>query len=125
MRLESLAMIFVSVALSSGSQIILKGAMTAPDIQRTMGAGSPLEIMMAISTNPQVIAGLACFGLSAVVWLFVLSRIPLSSAYPFIALGILVTVLGGKLLFGEAITSQKAIGVALIMGGIVLVGVAK
>jgi multidrug transporter EmrE-like cation transporter len=124
MRLESIAMLFVSVALSSGSQIILKGAMTARDIQRTMESGNTIEILMTILTYPPVIAGLACFGLSAVMWLFVLSRIPLSSAYPFIALGILVTVLGGKFIFGEAVTPQKALGVGLIMGGILLVGAA-
>ncbi len=125
MRLDSLAMILVSVVLASGSQIVLKGAMTAREIQRTIEVGSPLEILMAIMTSPQVIAGLTCFGVATVVWLFVLSKIPLSSAYPFIALGVLITVLAGKYLFGEAITPQKAIGVGLIMGGIVLVGVTR
>lgn len=124
MRLDSFAMVLVSVVLASGSQIVLKSAMTAGDIQRTLEVGSPLEISIAIMTCPQVIAGLACFGVATVVWLFVLSRLPLSSAYPFIALGVLLTVLAGKFLFGEAVTPQKAIGVGLIMGGIVLVGAA-
>jgi multidrug transporter EmrE-like cation transporter len=124
MRLDSVAMIFASVALSSGSQIILKSAMSAQDIQHTMKTGNSIELMAIISTSPQVIAGLGCFGLSAVIWLFVLSRIPLSSAYPFVALGILVTVVAGAFFFGEAITPLKALGVGLIMGGILLVATA-
>ena len=101
MRLDSVAMIFASVALSSASQIILKSAMTAQDIQHTMKTSNFIELMVMISTSPQVIAGLGCFGLSAVIWLFVLSRIPLSSAYPFVALGILVTVLAGAFFSGR------------------------
>ncbi|MGH6847985.1 MAG: SMR family transporter [Methylocella sp.] len=124
MRLESVAMIFASVGLSAGSQIILKRAMTSQGIQRAIEAGNTFEIATMISTSPQVITGLGCFGLSAVVWLFVLSRIPLSSAYPFVALGILVTVLAGAIYFGEPITPQKALGVGLIMGGVLLVGTA-
>ena len=124
MRLDSVAMIFASVALSSGSQIILKSAMTARDIQDTMKAGTTIQLMARIATSPAVIAGLGCFGLSAVIWLFVLSRIPLSSAYPFVALGILVTVLAGALLFGEAITPLKALGAGLIIGGILLIATA-
>ncbi len=117
-------MILASVALSSGSQIILKSAMSAQDIQHTMKSGNSIELMVMISTSPQVIAGLGCFGLSAVIWLFVLSRIPLSSAYPFVALGILVTVLAGAFFFGEVIAPLKALGVGLIMGGILLVATA-
>ncbi|MGO8846973.1 MAG: hypothetical protein ACLQFI_16895 [Methylocella sp.] len=124
MRLESVAMIFVSVALSSGSQIILKRAMTAPGLQRAIETGNTIEIATTISMSPLVIIGLGCFGLSAVVWLFVLSRIPLSSAYPFVALGIFVIVLAGAIGFGEPITPQKALGVGLIIGGVLLVGIA-
>jgi multidrug transporter EmrE-like cation transporter len=124
MRIETVAMIFTSVALSSGSQIILKRAMTAHGIQRTIEGGNILEIATMISISPLVITGLACFGLSAVVWVLVLCRTPLSSAYPFVALGILVTVLAGGAFFGEPITPQKALGVGLVMGGVLLVGIA-
>lgn len=121
MHPESIALIFASVALSSGSQICLKLGMTSGDVQEVLRAGDTMKIAMSIATSPLVIGGLACFGLSAVLWLFVLSRIPLSSAYPFVALGILVTVLAGKLLFGETVSLEKLAGVASIVLGILLV----
>jgi multidrug transporter EmrE-like cation transporter len=124
MSLSSILMILVSVALSAGSQIILKYAMTAPAMRRALDSGNVLEIACTVALSPQVILGLAAFGLSAVVWLFVLSRIALSSAYPFVALGILVTVTAGAMLFGEPLTMAKLAGVALILGGVVLVGIA-
>jgi multidrug transporter EmrE-like cation transporter len=122
MNVTAVAMILLSVALSSGSQVILKTAMVNPAMQSTLKDGNALQIAYAIATSAQVIGGLACFGLSAVVWLLVLSRIPLSSAYPFVALGILVTVLAGIFIFGESVGPFKALGSTLILAGVVLVG---
>ena len=121
MRAGLILLIIVSVALSSGSQIILKLGMTSREIQSSIYSGDPAQIALSIGTSPPVIAGLACFGLSAILWLFVLSRVPLSSAYPFVSLGILVTVLASWLLLGETISLAKIGGVGFIIGGILLV----
>lgn len=121
MPLSTLLLIFVSVALSSGSQIVLKLGMTGQSIQAALASGDRMAIATCIATSPQVIFGFACFGLSAVLWLFVLSRTPLSTAYPFVALGVVVTVAAGALTFGEAISYLKMGGVGLIASGILLV----
>ena len=65
-------------------------------------------------------AGLALFGLSAVVWLAVLSRTALSFAYPFAALTYVVIVLYDTAR-GEVVGTLRWAGVALIVAGIVLV----
>jgi len=118
----TLGLIVLSVACSSSSQLLLKAGMTAPHMQAAIAAGRPLDIALAVATSPLVVGGLAIFGLSAVLWLAVLSRVPLSSAYPAIALGIVVTVLGGYFFFGETIGTAKIAGVSLIVAGVVLVG---
>ncbi len=123
MRMDSVALIFGSVVLSSASQLILKGGMTAEGIQGALSTGAPTEIIFKVLTSPLVLGGLCCFGLSAFLWLFVLSRVPLSSAYPFVALGIFVTVLAGSIVFAEPISFTKAIGVVVIISGVVLVGI--
>jgi multidrug transporter EmrE-like cation transporter len=119
MRPTLVLLVLLSVLLSAGSQVLLKYGMTSPAVRDAMAMqGEPLRVALAIATTPTVLIGLACFGLSAVVWLFVLARIPLSSAYPFVALGIAVTVVAGRLLFGEPLSALKLTGVALIMAGI-------
>ena len=123
MPIELILLIVVSVLLSSGSQVILKFAMTAPDIQIVLAqTDRPLRIAMSIITSPLVLAGLICFGLSALFWLFVLSKIPLSTAYPFVAFGIVITAASGRILLGEPITALKALGIGLIVSGVVAVG---
>lgn len=121
MNLHLIILILVSVALSSGSQIILKKGMIAPGMQSSLQSGDLMAIALAIITSPLVIGGLFCFGLSAIVWLFVLSKVPLSSAYPFVALGIVVTVAAGMTMFGETVGVAKAIGVGFIVLGILCV----
>ncbi|MFZ1109774.1 MAG: SMR family transporter [Rhodomicrobium sp.] len=124
MRFDSIALIVASVVLSSVSQIFIKSGMTAPDIRHAIESGGVAEIAFKIATSPAVLSGLGCFGLSFMLWLFVLSRVPLSSAYPFVALGIMLTVLAGSFIFAEPISLAKTVGVCLVIGGVVLVGLA-
>lgn len=123
MRPTDVLLVLVSVALSSSSQIMLERGMTGDEIRAAMDRGEPTGIFTAIVGAPLVWAGLFCFGLSAVVWLFVLSRIPLSRAYPFVALGIVVTVAAGVLAFREPLGATSMLGVALIVTGVLLIGV--
>lgn len=115
-------LIVLSVACSSSAQVLLKAGMTTPRIQAAIAEGGALGIGLAVTTSPLVVVGLAIFGLSAVLWLAVLSRVPLSSAYPAIALGIVVTVLSGYFMFDEAVGVMKIAGVALIVTGVLMVG---
>ena len=47
------------------------------------------SLVVSAATSPWVLLGLVVFGVSAVAWLAALSRVPLSVAYPFNALGYL------------------------------------
>jgi multidrug transporter EmrE-like cation transporter len=126
MRPTLFLLILCSVLLSSGSQILLKFGMTRPAIKIALSeAHEPLRLLTTIGTSPAILIGMFCFGLSAVVWLFVLAKIPLSSAYPFVALGIAITVTAGRLLFAEPISLTKLIGVGLVIVGVVSVGVSS
>ena len=123
MRGTLVLLVLLSVVLSSGAQILLKYGMTRSAVKIAMADGaSPWISLQIAASSPAVLMGMICFGLSAVVWLFVLAKIPLSTAYPFIALGIVITVIGGRFLFAEPISIFKLIGIALVVAGVVCVG---
>jgi multidrug transporter EmrE-like cation transporter len=125
MKSSVLWLVLASVLLSAGSQVLLKIGMTSPAVQAALAGGNPaLKAAQVVGTSPFVVIGLLCFGLSALLWLLVLSRIPLSSAYPMVSLGIVITVLAGRFWFGEPISFLKAAGVAFIVAGVVAVGAA-
>lgn len=115
------AMILVSVALASTAQLTLKSGMN--QVTESNGgvvtlSGTAIRTML---TNVTVWGGLLLFGLSAVVWLFVLSRTSLSFAYPFAALTYLIIVAVDRFVLHETVPPLRWLGVACIMTGIVLV----
>jgi drug/metabolite transporter (DMT)-like permease len=116
-----IAMILLSVGLASIAQLTLKSGMN----QVTEANGGALALsgssLRLIASNVTVWIGLVLFGLSAVAWLFVLSRTSLSFAYPFAALTYLVIVLVDLFWFKEEVPPLRWLGVGLIMAGIVLV----
>lgn len=57
----------------------------------------------------------------AVFWAWILTFIPLSRAYPFVALAFAITPLLGAIMFGELITARLVVGLALILCGLLLV----
>jgi drug/metabolite transporter (DMT)-like permease len=120
MPLPVLGAVIVSVLLSALAQIALKAGMSRPDVAQALAAGAAGPIALAVGTQPLVLAGLGLYGLGMLVWLFVLSRIDVSLAYPFVSLGIVVTMGLGYLVFGEAITLARSLGAVLIIGGILV-----
>lgn len=120
MNSSAAASIGLSVCLSAAAQIALKAGMTAPAVQRSLGHAPILDQVGAVLLNPWVVLGLAFYGLSAVVWLLVLARVPVSTAYPFVAVAIVLTGLLGRLVFNDSFSATKLAGSALIVGGVAL-----
>jgi drug/metabolite transporter (DMT)-like permease len=117
-----IALILASVVLAGVAQVTLKSGVNrvthASGVSALQLNGSSLK---ALFSSPVVWVGLALFGLSAVVWLFALSRASLSFAYPFAALGYVIIVAFSMLVLHETVPPLRWAGVALIVAGIVLV----
>jgi drug/metabolite transporter (DMT)-like permease len=113
-------LILVSVMLAAVAQLTLKAGMN-----RVTGRVGEVnlsgEALRAIAGTPLVWIGLALFGLSAVVWLGVLSRTSLSFAYPFAALTYVLIVLFDLFILREEVPAPRWAGVAFIAVGIFLV----
>ena len=90
MNLNTLALILLSVGLSSVAQVTMKRGVSADAVQDSIS--DPLRAILAFAASGNVIAGLVMYGVGAVIWLFVLSRLDVSMAYPFVALGFLITM---------------------------------
>jgi drug/metabolite transporter (DMT)-like permease len=71
---------------------------------------------------PPIWIGMICFGLEFLVWLALLSLIPLSLAVMLGAINIVVVMYAGKLLFGEHLDRMRVAGMWLITFGVGLAG---
>ena len=70
--------------------------------------------------NGWLITALALYGITTLVWIWVLRHAPLHMAYPFMGLAFLIVPVLGWLALGEAITWQTLVGGALILAGVSL-----
>lgn len=122
MTLKVLVLILVSVSLSAVAQIALKFGMSGAKIQSLLQQeGLAAGLFAYIFTNPSVLAGLGMYILGAMLWLFVLARLDVSMAYPFIGLGFIITMALGALVLGETLTVGRVVGTLLVAGGVVLI----
>ncbi len=80
-----------------------------------------IPIGWKLATNYFVILGLLCYVISVVVWLMVLSRIPVGIAYPMVSIGYIITAIAGYFLLGESLTVTRVVGILVIIIGVYLV----
>jgi multidrug transporter EmrE-like cation transporter len=116
MQLITISAILTSVLLSVLAQIFLKFGMSRLVIPAEWFSWSFISVVI----NKYVILGLTCYGLSMVFWLYVLTRVDVSRAYPFVGLGFIGTMLFAHFFLQEPITIQKLTGTLLIVAGVVL-----
>lgn len=116
-----LGFILLSVALAAVAQLVLKYGMNQVGPIGKVALQNPLDTAIRIAREPSVWAGLALFSVSAVFWLVVLSRTSLSFAYPFAALSYVLILLFDRVALNEPISSLRYGGVALIIGGLLLI----
>jgi drug/metabolite transporter (DMT)-like permease len=112
-------LILISVSLSAMAQLALKlGAHAAVSSPASTEAGGQLG---ALLRSPMVFAGFSLYGVGAVLWLLVLSRAPLSVAYPFVGLGFILTLIAGATYLHEDVTWVRVLGTVLIAAGAAMV----
>ncbi len=114
-------MIFLSVSLAVGGQLLLKmgmnnvGPITGDDVR------NGVSTIIKVATTPQVVIGLSLYFISAAVWLIVLSRVELSFAYPLLASSYIVVLFASPYLFNEQVTAVRVGGAVLISLGVILI----
>ena len=117
-----IAMILLSVGLAAVAQLALKHGMNEVNDRlapATFSLNGPS--LRALVAQPFVWGGLFLFGLSALVWLVVLSRASLSFAYPFAALTYVLILLFDMFVLDETVPPLRWGGVGFIAIGIFLI----
>jgi multidrug transporter EmrE-like cation transporter len=112
--------LLTGVLLNAAAQLLLKAGTNrlgvvplAPDTFATT--------LTRIAAEGHVVGGLVLYGISVIVWIAGLSRVPVSVAYPMLSLGYIVNALAAQYLFGEAVTMQRWLGIGFIIVGVWLV----
>jgi len=121
MRLGTLFLILGSVAMATSAQLLLKIGMSHAGIKAAVEDRQWGGLLVQLSANPWVIAGLSLYVMGAVVWLLVLAKVELSFAYPFVGIGFIIVMLLGWWFMDDALNVQRVVGTLLITAGVILV----
>ena len=112
--------ILFTVLTNAAAQIMLKqGMMSLGPL--TFSADTIVSRVFQIVFNPWVFFGLATFVISMASHLFVLSKVDLSFAYPFLSLAYVIVAVIAWLVFKEELGVSKIAGIALICAGTILI----
>ena len=122
LTLLSTALLLFAVAAAAVGQVMLKHGMHAATARAAATRGS---LALTAVTSPWVLLGLVVFGLSAVAWLATLSRVPLSIAYPFNALGYVGILAASILVLHERANIWTWAGTLLVVSGLIVIVVTR
>jgi len=119
-KLSDFGILFCGVLLNALAQLGLKAAtrVTGPLVAVD---GTVWKKGLDLLAVPSLWYALSAYGLSVIVWLVGLSRVPVSQAYPLLSLGYVINIGLAWWLLGEVPNVQRVAGIGVIVLGVVLV----
>ena len=108
----------VAVAMPAGQAMFKFAAVT----DARAGAGAEASnFIVRVLTNWPLMAAFAWYGLTALLWFYVLTRVPLSQAYAFSLVGSALVPILAWAVFKEPVSWRIALGYALMFSGLFFV----
>ena len=116
--MRGIPLILLAVLLGAVGQVIMKMGMK---IYGHVSAASVWGQLIPILRVPQVFLGLVCYGISAVLWIAVVSHVDLSLAYPMVSLAYVLVFFASWFFLGEQISGLRFAGLAMIIAGVLVI----
>ncbi|MGE5467251.1 MAG: SMR family transporter [Ignavibacteria bacterium] len=114
------ALVITGVLLNAAAQLLLKAGTNAVG-HFEFHVENIVPIGLKLAFEPHILGGMMCYAVSLVVWIMALSRAPVSVAYPMLSIGYVINAFVAYFWFGEALASQKLLGIGFIVIGVWLV----
>ena len=118
--MKYILIILFTVLTNAAAQLLLKQGMISLG-PITFSSDTLIQKVFQIVFNPWVFAGLFTFVISMASHLYVLAKVDLSFAYPFLSLAYVAVAIFAWLLFKEDLGAMKIAGIAFICVGTVLI----
>lgn len=103
-----------NIVLLVSGQILFK-------IGLNQAGGFNLNNLVKTLVNPYILLGLSLYAFATLIWFVVLSRMPLSTAYPIQSMAYVLGVAAALIIFNEPVSPLKWIGTGVIILGVVLI----
>ncbi|WP_321575618.1 EamA family transporter [Paenibacillus guangzhouensis] len=101
--------------------ILLVAGQIAWKIGLQQAGGIHFGNLFSVLFSPLILLGIALYALATGLWLVVLSRLPLSLAYPLQSLAYAIGIFAAWYVFGESVPLNRWIGAAVIVLGAAII----
>jgi uncharacterized membrane protein len=118
-RIVNHAFIFLVILLTTYGQLILKFRITRYGAMPESITGK-VKFVALLFFDPGVLSGFAAAFFASLAWMVAMSKFELGYAYPFMSLNFALVFLASGLVLGEAFSVQRALGIFLIMSGVIV-----
>lgn len=115
---DYLYLILMPILLSIGQVLFKKTA-------SVIAVDSAWRFLASIVTSPWLWAALFVYGAGTLLWVFVLSRVELGRAMPFVALTFIIVPAVSTVLFDERLTPLYWVGILIIVAGVCMTVLAR
>ena len=118
---QSWLLILGSVSLGVVGQLSLKVGMNQVGAIESTALGQLRATAARVFSMPLVWVGLGCYGVSALLWMVIVSRLDLSRAYLLLASMYVLIPLASWLVLGESIPPLRWLGMVVVVLGVAIV----
>ncbi|MGO4707033.1 hypothetical protein AB4072_14790 [Microvirga sp. 2MCAF38] len=120
--LQATFLAVVVVIMASIAQVLLKSGIVGATQGQALSATDFVAIIRVILT-PAVFFALCLYGLTALMWIYILAKLPLSTAYPILGLTFAIVPVLAALWLREPISALQIAGTIFIVLGVSLVNI--
>ncbi len=111
---------FDTISLAVFTLMLAFGQVYFKSVGLILRGHSGMEAIALALRAPSLYLALFLYGGATLLWIWILSRVSLSQAYPWVAVGMVVVPLLGWLVFDERVAPVFWLGVAFIVVGVAL-----
>ncbi len=109
--------LFIASVISALGQVMLKYAMV-----KHGQINFTFQGLVSLLAEPRLLLALPLYAVAFLMWLHALSKVPLSTAYPMLAITYAIVPILSLVFFGELIKQPQIIGIGLVLAGVVMIG---
>ncbi len=122
--ISALLWLIPAILLSTTGELFLKRGMNEVGAL-DFTSGAAMHTILKVALNPNIWIGFIGFGGGSLFWLSVISRVPLSLAYPMLGLNYIIIAVESWIFLGESLNLMHFAGAVIVGIGVAVVGLAS
>ncbi len=117
---STFGLLMIAMCLTVTGELLLKSGMNRHG-ELNVSFSTLIPTAVKLFSSPWVVGGFVFVFSGALFWLAVLSRWPLSMAYPLLSISYIIGIIASVLFLGEKVNTIQVVGVLVIILGVFLI----